>query len=107
MRVTLCIPRKKGGLTIRTLELAEGAAASEALAAAGLAPDTAFGIFCQKAAPDTVLSEGDRLDIAVPLALTPMQVRRLRAESKDTAGIPRPRHGGIHQLIKPTDESIL
>ena len=102
MRVTLCIPRKKGGLTIRTLELAEGAAASE-----GLAPDAAFGIFCQKAAPDTVLSEGDRLDIAVPLALTPMQVRRLRAENKDTAGIPRPRHGSIHQLIKPTDESML
>lgn len=28
-----------------------------------------------------------------------MEVRRLRAQNKERTAVPRPRHGGIHQLI--------
>ena len=55
--------------------------------------------------PETVLKPDDRIDIAVALALSPMEVRRLRAQNKERTAIPRPRHGGIHQLIKPLDET--
>ncbi len=106
MRVYLCIPKKKGGLRMNELELPEGSSVADALAAAGLSVDTECGLFCEKTSPETVLHDNDRIDIAVSLALDPMQVRRLRAENKERTAIPRPRHGGIHQLIKPLDESI-
>ena len=47
----------------------------------------------------------DRIDIAVELTLSPMEVRRLRAQNKERTAVPRPRHGGIHQLIKPLDDT--
>ena len=62
-------------------------------------------IFCEKCTPETVLNPDDRIDIAVELTLSPMEVRRLRAQNKERTAVPRPRHGGIHQLIKPLDET--
>ena len=107
MRVYLCIPKKKGGLRMTELDLPEGATVADALEAAGLSRDTTCGLFCEKTSADTVLQAEDRIDVAVSLSLDPMQVRRLRAENKERTAVPRPRHGGIHQLIKPLDETML
>ncbi len=105
MRVYLCIPHKKGVLQKRVLDLPEGSTAADALAAAGLPRDTVCGLFCEKVSAQTVLSPEDRIDVAVDLAMDPMQVRRLRAQNKERTAVPRPRHGGIHQLIKPLEEA--
>lgn len=107
MRVYLCTPQTKGGVSLIELELAAGSTVADALRAAGLPPQTECGLFCEKTTPETVLEADDRIDIAVPLSLSPMQVRRLRAENKQRTAVPRPRHGGVHQLIKPLDESML
>ena len=107
MRVTLCTPLKNGGLTRRELTFNEGATVAQALTDAGLPPETECGLFCEKTTAEMVLHEGDRLDVAVALRLSPMDVRRLRAENKERTSVPKPRHGGIHQLIKPLEESTL
>lgn len=107
MRVYLCIPERKGGVTLRELDLPVGATVADALEAAGFAPSSTCAIFCEKVDAQAPLKPEDRIDVAVPLALSPMEVRRLRAEQKERTAVPRPRHGGIHQLIKPLDESML
>ncbi len=106
MRVYLSIPKPEGGLELRTLTVPQNAPVSAALSCAGLSEDTACGVFCEKVSSDYILSPEDRIDVAVPLALSPMQVRRLRAENKTKTAVPRPRHGGVHQLIKPLDENL-
>ena len=93
MRVYICCPRRKGGAELHELDVA------------GFPRETTCGIFCEKCTPETVLKPDDRIDIAVALALSPMEVRRLRAQNKERTAVPRPRHGGIHQLIKPLDET--
>ena len=62
--------------------------AAEALERSGLAdkpPGGAdplwMGVFGRKVAPDAVLNDGDRLEIYEPLAHSPEQWRRLRAEA--------------------------
>lgn len=105
MRVYLCCPRRKGGAELHELDVPKGAVVADALKAAGLPRETACGIFCEKCTPETVLNPDDRIDIAVELTLSPMEVRRLRAQNKERTAIPRPRHGGSHQLIKPLDDT--
>ena len=105
MRVYLCCPRRKGGAELQELDVPKGAVVADALKEAGFPRETASGIFCEKCTPETVLNPDDRIDIAVELTLSPMEVRRLRAQNKERTAIPRPRHGGIHQLIKPLDDT--
>lgn len=105
MRVYICCPRRKGGAELQELDVSEGAVVADALEATGFPRETTCGIFCEKCTPETVLKPDDRIDIAVALALSPMEVRRLRAQNKERTAVPRPRHGGIHQLIKPLDET--
>ena len=107
MRVYFCTPKRKGGAALQELDLPAGATVADALEAAGFSPTTACAIFCEKVDAQTSLKPEERIDVAVPLALSPMEVRRLRAEQKERTAVPRPRHGGIHQLIKPLDESML
>lgn len=105
MRVYLCIPQKEGALKKHVLDLPEGSTAADALAACGLPRDTVCALFCDKIPVETVLSAEDRIDVAVDLTMDPMQVRRLRAQNKERTAVPRPRHGGVHQLIKPLEEN--
>jgi len=65
------------------LRLAGGSTVAEALARSGLAPRLeaggAVGIFGRACAPDTVLHDGDRVEIYRPLAEDPKVARRKRA----------------------------
>lgn len=67
------------------LELPPGATVAEALEAARLEhePETvAYAIFGVRATRETVLREGDRVELLRPLQADPKDARRRRAESK-------------------------
>jgi putative ubiquitin-RnfH superfamily antitoxin RatB of RatAB toxin-antitoxin module len=71
---------------IVVVELAEGAAAAQALAASGMlarhglaAGQLELGIFGKKVSPGSPLREGDRIEILRPLAMDPKEARRRRA----------------------------
>ena len=68
------------------LELAEGASARQALEASGLldryglaAGQLRLGISGEKISPESLLREGDRVEILRPLAIDPKEARRRRA----------------------------
>ena len=68
------------------LELAEGASARQALEASGLldryglaAGQLQLGISGEKISPESLLREGDRVEILRPLAIDPKEARRRRA----------------------------
>ena len=62
------------------VELAAGATLGDAILAAGLAAQgMKTGIFGKLAGPETVLKDGDRVEIYRPLALDPKEARRRRA----------------------------
>lgn len=72
---------------LREVELLRGATVGEAIAASGLReawpwigiePER-LGIFARKAGFDTVLDDGDRVEIYRPLKIDPKEARRLRA----------------------------
>ena len=71
------------------LVLAAGSTVRQALQAAmaaSLIPDEAIdparlGIFGRRASADTVLTDGDRIEIYRPLRLDPKEARRRRAQS--------------------------
>lgn len=74
---------------IVVLELAEGSAALQAVAASGLlgrhglaAADLQLGILGARIAPGQRLRDGDRVEILRPLALEPNEARRGRARRR-------------------------
>lgn len=71
---------------IIVLELAEGAVARQAIEASGLLARHGLataqlqpGIFGKKVSPESLLREGDRVEILRPLAIDPKEARRRRA----------------------------
>lgn len=69
----------------RMLQLGDGATVATALEAAGWILDAEFtmlSVFGVAAASDTVLHEGDRVELLRPLQLDPKQARRLRAQRR-------------------------
>ncbi|WP_240099175.1 RnfH family protein [Thermomonas flagellata] len=65
------------------LELPEGSRAGDALARAGWALDAGhplLAVYGQRATPETVLRDGDRLELLRPLQADPKQARRRRAQ---------------------------
>nr|WP_314625099.1 RnfH family protein [uncultured Noviherbaspirillum sp.] len=87
IHVTVCYPSSPQPV-LRDLTLAEGSTLRDALQASGIvAPglDLAscpVGVFGKKKAPDTVLREGDRVEIYRPLVADPMDARRRRVGKK-------------------------
>jgi len=88
MRVCVCIDQV-GEMRRDWLELPEGAAVREALAHFGmvsadgsLPPEIAVGVFGQLVTLDHVLSEGDRVEVYRPLAISPAERRRQRAAQR-------------------------
>ncbi len=84
VEVVLAMP---GRQELVSLEVAAGTTLAEAIALSGL-PEmfegfeldlTKVGIFGQKAAPDRVLTAGDRVEIYRPLIADPKEVRRQKA----------------------------
>ncbi len=68
-----------------TLELPEGATVADALSRAGLESDpetVAHAVFGVRVTRDTVLRDGDRLELLRPLQADPKDARRRRADAK-------------------------
>ena len=64
------------------VQLPEGARVGDAIAAAGWGGDAeavACAVFGQRVAADTVLAEGDRVELLRPLLADPKEARRRRA----------------------------
>ena len=84
VEVVLAMPERQ---ELVSLEVAAGTTLTEAITLSGLPemfesfePDLkSVGIFGQKADPDQVLREGDRVEIYRPLIADPKEVRRQRA----------------------------
>ena len=84
VEVVLAMPERQ---ELVVLELAIGATVADAISRSGL-PEmfegfeldaTKLGIFGQKASPQQVLRDGDRVEIYRPLIADPKEVRRQRA----------------------------
>lgn len=90
IRVQVCYPAAPQP-QLRELVLADGSTLREAVQASGLLTPgldldaCPVGIFGKKKTPDTVLREGDRVEIYRPLVADPMDARRRRV-AKKTAG---------------------
>ena len=84
VEVVLAMPDRQ---ELIALEVPAGTTLAEAISLSGLPemfegfePDfTKVGIFGQKASPEKVLHEGDRVEIYRPLIADPKEVRRQRA----------------------------
>ena len=82
MKVEVVHARPEGARVVR-LELPAGATLRDAIAASGLAIENqAVGIFGKRAALDTPLKPGDRVELYRPLAIDPKEARRRRALRK-------------------------
>ncbi len=69
----------------RSVELAEGATLAQAVAVAGMADDpgiAGYAVHGVLASADTVLADGDRVELLRPLLLDPKEARRRRAQKK-------------------------
>jgi putative ubiquitin-RnfH superfamily antitoxin RatB of RatAB toxin-antitoxin module len=67
------------------LELGEGSTVAEAVLASGFQDDAqiaGYAVFGVKAAADTVLRDGDRLELLRPLQIDPKDARRRRAADR-------------------------
>jgi len=88
IRVQVCYPLP-GRPLLRELALAEGSTLRDAVHASGLLREPGLeeldidacpvGIFGRKKTPDTVLREGDRVEVYRPLVADPKEARRRRA----------------------------
>lgn len=78
---------RSGGARVLSVSLPPGSTVGDALAASGLdlSPEKyVVGIFGRRAALDTPLSSGDRVEIYRPLAMDPKEARRRRARRART-----------------------
>lgn len=84
IEVVLAWPRRTESVTV---ELPAGACVADAVTAAGwkeVPAVTGYAVFGQRARPDTVLAEGDRVELLRPLQADPKQARRDRARKGST-----------------------
>jgi len=88
VEVTYALP---GDQFLVEMEVNDTTSAMEAIRLSGLfklypeleQQDLEIGIFSKPVAPDTVLNEGDRVEIYRPLTIDPKEARRLRAAAKN------------------------
>lgn len=78
MNVELVLPAARP--EVRVLAVAEGCRAQEVLRQAGYCLPEKYGlsVFGRAVSADTVLREGDRLEVCPPLAMSPAEARRRR-----------------------------
>ncbi|TWI03786.1 hypothetical protein IP90_01602 [Luteimonas cucumeris] len=82
IEVVLAWPRRVQSVT---LELPPGACVRDALAAAGwsgAAGVSGYAVFGERALVDTVLQDGDRVELLRPLQADPKEARRRRARKE-------------------------
>ncbi|MEP7303039.1 MAG: RnfH family protein [Caldimonas sp.] len=90
IRVAVAWSPRPGEAFERAVELARGASALDAIRASGVLAlageidisTQSVGIWGRVAALDTVLADGDRVEIYRPLAMNPKEARRLRARRR-------------------------
>ena len=85
MKVEVCYALRDGATRI-AVDLDDGATLDDALRASDIERRLAldrvglgFAIFGRRAALDTPLHDGDRVEVLRPLTIDPMEARRLRA----------------------------
>lgn len=86
MQVVRAWPRRFDAVEV---DLPEGATVRDAMAAAGMANDAetvGHAVFGVRATLETVLRDGDRVELLRPLLADPKESRRRRAESKLAQG---------------------
>ncbi|MGH8076489.1 MAG: RnfH family protein [Lysobacter sp.] len=69
----------------KQLELPPGSSVADALTAAGLVDDpetVAYAVYGVRVDPQTVLREGDRIEMLRPLQIDPKDARRRRADAR-------------------------
>ena len=87
LKVSLAVQTKQG-LKKSELEVPAGASVSQALALGNVQISDENGglsIFGLRCKADTLLSEGDRIEVALALIIDPKEARRLRAEQKSAS----------------------
>jgi putative ubiquitin-RnfH superfamily antitoxin RatB of RatAB toxin-antitoxin module len=90
IRVAVACSRRPGEAEEVEVEVPAGASALDAIRASGLLErhaeidisSQAVGVWGRRCALDTVLREGDRVEIYRPLAIDPKEARRRRANRK-------------------------
>ena len=92
MIVEVCYALPTAATRIETT-LEEGATVAEAVASSGIVAllsldldALAFAVFGRRATSDTVLADGDRVELLRPLSIDPKEARRRRAETKRARG---------------------
>jgi putative ubiquitin-RnfH superfamily antitoxin RatB of RatAB toxin-antitoxin module len=93
VRVAIACSPSVGRAFEMTLALPAPVTALDAIRASGLLErhpqlglgEPLIGIWGRASAPDTVLADGDRVEIYRPLAMDPNEARRLRARNLRTA----------------------
>jgi putative ubiquitin-RnfH superfamily antitoxin RatB of RatAB toxin-antitoxin module len=89
VEVVYALPEKQ---VLRALEVPAGTTLEDAIKRSGIENEfgdiqvdpTRLGIFGIKARPETVLRDGDRVEIYRPLIADPKEARRSRAEQQKT-----------------------
>ena len=79
IEVVLAWPRRAESVTV---DLPPGACVADAVAATGwndLSAVDGYAVFGQRVQPETVLGEGDRVELLRPLQADPKEARRKRA----------------------------
>lgn len=93
----------KTEVTLKEVELAEGATLEEAIRAAGwsVGANHKLAVWNVLRGPESKLQDGDRVEILPALTVDPMTARRLREEKnqKPENRLIHGRNGGKHRLI--------
>lgn len=88
MKIEIAFSEKEGQALLLELDVSAGITIKEVLMMSSLYethPDILsmpLGIFSQKATLDTLIKEGDRIELYRPLVITPMEKRRLLARER-------------------------
>jgi len=77
VEVVAAFPGKE---SVVAVSLPEGATVRDALLAAGLKDEKSVGIFGAAVTPDTLVADGDRVEVYRPLEIDPKEARRRRAK---------------------------
>ena len=103
MHITVArIDSKTKEVILKSLDVPQGTTLKAALERLGLKFSyETTGLWCHSASSETVLREGDRIDIATHLVINRVEARRLRAQKTEKpARSHLARHGGKHQIVK-------